>query len=133
MFAQKLRELLYKGDKKINISQIAKEIGVSRDYFYKLLSGKSKTPTGTTIVKLANYFGVSVDYLLEDDADESKFTANNNIQSTITQIDNSNANIIQTPPSQSEELQELIKIYNSLPVKQRIQLLQKAYELHESN
>jgi len=134
MFAQKLHELLYKKDKKINISQVAKEIGVSRDYFYKLLSGKSKMPSSPTLHKLANYFGVSVDYLLEDDGAEGKnITANNNTQSTVTQIDNSNANIKinANNADYSQNEKELIKIFRDLNFRSQIKVITYAYTVKD--
>ncbi|GIP57872.1 helix-turn-helix domain-containing protein [Paenibacillus woosongensis] len=44
-----------------NIKEVAKELGFSENAFYKW---KSQSPKAETIEKVADYFNVSVDYLL---------------------------------------------------------------------
>lgn len=45
-----------------NLKQVAEELGFGENYFYSLNSGKS--PTAEKLKKIAEYFDVSVDYLL---------------------------------------------------------------------
>ena len=60
-FGERLREILKQ--KGISQEKLKKELPVSSSLIYKWLTGKSK-PYPTTLVRLANYLDVSVDYLL---------------------------------------------------------------------
>lgn len=60
-FGERLREILKQ--KGISQEKLKKELPVSSSLIYKWLSGKS-CPYPSTLVRLANYLDVSVDYLL---------------------------------------------------------------------
>lgn len=51
-------------NKGVNITQMCRESGASRAPLTDLKMGRSKTLSTETLTKIANYFGVSVDYLL---------------------------------------------------------------------
>ena len=51
-------------NKGINITQMCRESGASRAPLTDLKMGRSKTLSTETLTKIANYFEVSVDYLL---------------------------------------------------------------------
>lgn len=63
----RIKELSKKRDK--TVKDVAIELGLGENYLYSL---KSKVPNGQTLQKLADYFHVSVDYLLgrEDMVDD---------------------------------------------------------------
>lgn len=50
--------------KGINITKMCKESGASRGALSDLKMGRTKSLSSDTLNRLANYFGVSVDYLL---------------------------------------------------------------------
>lgn len=59
-----LRLMYERRKKELTQTQLAEEIGVSRITINKWETGKS-TPSVEMLLKLSNFFNVSVDYLLE--------------------------------------------------------------------
>ncbi|HAQ40135.1 MAG TPA: hypothetical protein DCM73_04390 [Clostridiales bacterium] len=57
----KIFELLE--NKNLTFKEVAKAIGISPNNFTEWKKGRI-TPSGTMIIKLANYFGVPIDYFL---------------------------------------------------------------------
>ncbi|MFK4863340.1 helix-turn-helix domain-containing protein [Lactococcus petauri] len=55
----RIKELADK--KKVSLRQVAFDLGLGETYLYQL---RKKTPNGANLEKLADYFNVSVDYLL---------------------------------------------------------------------
>lgn len=56
------------GQKKINITKMCKEANVSRGSLTDLKKGRKNTLSIGTLEKIANYFGVSLDYFSDNDA-----------------------------------------------------------------
>lgn len=56
---EKIKELSYK--RHINLQKVAEDLGYSVNYFYSL---KEKTLKSDRLQEIADYFGVSTDYLL---------------------------------------------------------------------
>lgn len=56
---ERIKELAQKRDK--NLKEISLELGYSKNYLYTL---RTKEPTADKLDNIANYFNVSVDYLL---------------------------------------------------------------------
>ena len=73
-----LSEKLYQLRKKSGLSQeqLAEQLNVSRQAISKWESG-SAFPESEKLIIISNYFGVSVDYLLKDEAEDDAKTANN--------------------------------------------------------
>lgn len=61
IFAQRLLEL--RKERRISQAKLAKDIGVSCSLICYWETSRAE-PTASNIVKIANYFGVSADYLL---------------------------------------------------------------------
>ena len=53
--------------KGVTIYRVAKETGIPPVTLYEWRSGRGRPKVGT-LKKLADYFGVSIEYFLEDDA-----------------------------------------------------------------
>lgn len=72
IFADRLSELIF--DSKKTARDVAKETVIGKTTVYEYLSGQ-KMPTLHNLVKLADYFGCSTDYLLglEQEQTESTF------------------------------------------------------------
>ena len=66
-----LSEKLYKLRKNSGLSQeqLAEQLNVSRQAISKWESGTA-VPESEKLINISNYFGVSVDYLLKDDAED---------------------------------------------------------------
>lgn len=64
-YMEQLRELRSK--RKLTQLQVAQFLGVDRTTYVKYEGGNSDPPTAT-LVRLADYFGVTVDYLIGHDA-----------------------------------------------------------------
>jgi transcriptional regulator with XRE-family HTH domain len=80
-FSKRLRELRLEKD--IGQKEVGAIIGVSDSSIRKYESG-DRTPDPTALVKLADFFGVTVDYLLgRNPADSSKF---NNMDITMSNL-----------------------------------------------
>lgn len=60
MFIQRLEELI--AERKLTISQLSKSIGIPSTTMYSWQNGIQ--PTAEKLVKLADYFGVTIDYLV---------------------------------------------------------------------
>lgn len=57
---ERIKELAKKHSK--TMKQVTLDLGYSQNYFYSLKSGKQ--PSADKLVEIADYFGVSADYLL---------------------------------------------------------------------
>lgn len=55
----RVKDLAKKRNK--NLKQVAIDLGFSENYFY---TWKKQDPSGTNLLKVANFFNVSIDYLL---------------------------------------------------------------------
>lgn len=69
LFAERLSDLIFDSGK--NSREIAKEIGIGKSTIYEYLSA-NKMPTLQNLIKLADYFGCSIDFLFGQDDYESK-------------------------------------------------------------
>lgn len=58
---QKIKELRLK--KGVSLQVVADAVGASKPHIWELERGSSKNPSLELVTKLANYFGVSIDYL----------------------------------------------------------------------
>ena len=60
--------------RKINITQMCKQLGIPRSVFSELKAGRTKTLSGKYIAPIAEYFNVSTDYLLTGEQEEKPTT-----------------------------------------------------------
>lgn len=80
--ANNLRKI--RKDKNIKAKCIAEYLGVSPQYYYDLEKGRRRLNIDL-IIQLADYFQVSIDYLLGRNADSKKLTSSNP-QSLLTPV-----------------------------------------------
>lgn len=72
----------------INITQMCKESGASRASLTDLKMGRKQSLSAETLTKIANYFGVSVDYLLNGEKEKSPVRSEqeNDIKEALTSM-----------------------------------------------
>lgn len=109
MFVKTLSELLK--EKKITQAELARELGVHRQNIYQWLTGKT-LPRPELIVKIASYFNVTVDYLLQDETSSGEILGEGNVATNAL-----------TPQEQ-----ELVRLFRNLPVKDQTHFLAELYK-----
>lgn len=100
-FGQKLKEL--RMEKNISSEQLAEEVDVTKSLIWSYEINK-KEPSNTHLIKIADYFEVTVDYLL--DREKKKFDIN--LQSPIEDINENFIISIDDVKLNKDELLEVI-------------------------
>lgn len=100
MFYDRFEEL--RREKEISVAQIAKSCGFDRTNTYKWRDNKS-TPQADLLNRIADFFGVSVDYLLEKTTKKEPITTNSS--------DKLDSNLLEVLNQLSPELLEKVYIY----------------------
>ncbi len=127
MFWNVLYKLCEKNSTKPYI--VAKEIGVSNSVCTKWKNGS--IPNGETLLKLSNYFDVSVDYLLgRADTPTGYSNGINNVQTTVNspQISGNNNTVEEKQETISTEDAELLDLIKKLPLKKRVKFISALYD-----
>lgn len=105
---------------------IMHELGFSNST-YTQWKKASNPPKEASLQKIAQYFGVTVDYLMGNTIDASTQNINingrntNNIINSINESPNSTLNI--NEPSLSLQEQELVRLYRALPLEKQFELV----------
>ncbi|MCI5553626.1 MAG: helix-turn-helix domain-containing protein [Ruminococcus sp.] len=117
--------------KSISAYKMSKDTGIS-DRLIGYWKKGEKLPSAENLMIISNYFGVSIDYLLTgENRKESNIS-----QSAITTGDYSTSTVnirSQETHSQQEDetVQEITRILNGLPLKERTKLLSMIYDFEE--
>ena len=98
---------------------VGKEIGVASSTIAKWKSGT--TPNGDTLVQIADYFDVSVDYLLGRTENPQVNSSNNITTGDIQGNHNANINIGST--QKNDDIQEIIEMLQELSLIQRSEIV----------
>ena len=115
----------------ISAYKMSKDTGIS-DRLIGYWKKGEKLPSAENLMIISNYFGVSIDYLLTgENRKESNIS-----QSAITTGDHSTSTVnirSQETHSQQEDetVQEITRILNGLPLKERTKLLSMIYDFEE--
>ena len=115
-----------------NAYKMSKDTGISDQLIGYWKKGE-KLPSAENLMIISNYFGVSIDYLLTgENRKESNIS-----QSAITTGDHSTSTVnigSQETHSQQEDetVQEITRILNGLPLKERTKLLSMIYDFEEN-
>ena len=118
--------------KSISTYKMSKDTGISDQLIGYWKKGE-KLPSAENLMIISNYFGVSIDYLLTgENRKESNIS-----QSAITTGDHSTSTVnigSQETHSQQEDetVQEITRILNGLPLKERTKLLSMIYDFEEN-
>jgi transcriptional regulator with XRE-family HTH domain len=121
-------ELLQKNN--VTAYDLHKSTSISQGLLSDYKKGRS-TPTSENLIKIADYFGVSIDYLLGH-ADAPVNTINGDVSgSAFVQGVNNGTVSLDSPRKLTDEETELLKIFSKLDVKSRHKLLALAFSLDE--
>lgn len=111
----------------LTLTQLMRELGMSTSLPTQWKKGQEPKPP--TLLKIANFFDVTIDNLLDDKMSANSVgTATN---STIMQGVSGRDISVNTASNLSENEQQLIEIYRSLDLKGRTMLMMQAIELQE--
>lgn len=130
-FGERLRRL--RKDRDITQGQLAAQIGVVASAVGKYERLPDSYPSVEALVKIADYFGVSIDYLLR--GTQPVISAENNVSGHLTNSSVMQANhggVVFNGGSEqalSPEATELLRIYGTLKGRDRLRLLNYAVEL----
>ena len=130
-FGNRLRKL--RRDANITQKEIAQFLNVTQTAVGKYEKHHNAYPSIPLLIKIADYFHVSIDYLLRGSTPAPPTENNVNgvlTNSTILQA-NRGGTVFHGEQSISVEAEELLRIYNKLGVRERLKLLNFAVELDE--
>lgn len=113
--------------KGIKPNPVAAEIGIRSGTVTKWKNGT--IPTGETLIKIANYFNVSIDYLLGIADSPTAINSHNTVNGSNNIIGNGSGN--KTENTLSEQETALMDIFNKLDVVSQAKLLVYATELEK--
>ena len=137
MFYERLKLLCE--EKGIKLTNLIQELGMSSGNMNKWKNGV--IPKGNTLSKLADYFNVSVDYLIGKTDEQMNTHHSNNINSSFVQSNgsvtlgsvsvgstfNSNSNDI----SLSKEEIGILEVYRSLDIRDRAKFMNFVFEMED--
>ena len=132
-FSSRLRKL--RRDADMTQRQLGKIIGVTYASIDRYETASNNYPSVKVLIRLANVFHVSIDYLLQ--GTEQNLPAENNVNGVLTNSTVFQANrggtVCHDGQTLSLEAEELLHIYNNLGVRERLKLLTFAVDLEEKS
>lgn len=132
-FGERLRKI--RRDNNVTQNNLAEYLGVKGAAIAKYENQEEAFPSIKTLMKIAEYFNVSIDWLLTGRQITSVIENSINGSSVHNSIVQSNIRgdnggvILDTALSTYSK--ELVRIYESLPIKDQLKLMTFAYELEE--
>ena len=131
MFGDRLRKLRREAD--VTQKQLAKILEVTSSAVGKYERFSDAYPSIEGLIKIADYFQVSIDYLLR--GTQSAAFSENNVNGVLTNSTvfqaNRGSTVCHGEQAISLEAEELLRIYNKLCVRERLKLLNFAIGLDE--
>ena len=132
-FGNRLRKL--RRDANITQKQIAQYLNVTQTAIGKYEKHEKAYPSIEVLIKIADYFHVSIDYLLRGTQPDA--SAENNVNGVLTNSTVLQANrggtVYHGEQTISLEAEELLHIYDNLGVRERLKLLNFAVDLEEKS
>lgn len=129
----KLKELRKKA--KLTQQSVADYVGINQNTYYYWESGRTKIDSAN-LAKLANLFGVSIDYILSESSEQIEQIVPQHLSTNLQEISNIVSEALCQafsiyPPS--DDMTELHNIYNRANDDKRKQLLAYARFLDSTN
>ena len=132
-FGSRLRKL--RRDANITQKQIAQYLNITQTAIGKYEKHDNAYPSIEVLIKIADYFHVSIDYLLRGQQYDA--SAENNVNGVLTNSTvlqaNRSGTVWHGKQSISPEAEELLRIYGKLGVRERLKLLNFAVDLEEKS
>lgn len=131
MFVENLERLA--DERRMSLSGVAKALGMSNNAATKWRNGS--VPNGQNLQKIADYFGVSIEDLLKDNPTGNYISGVTN--SAVIQGNTGNnvhavvGGSVSDEQSSDPNEAELIRIYRALSMRDRLKLMQQAYDLED--
>lgn len=132
-FGDRLRKLRKERD--ITQAQLGETIGVVPSAIGKYERMADAAPSVDALIKIADYFDVSIDYLLRGEA-SAHYAVENNISGQLNGspfIQANHGGVVINGEQLSPESAELLKIYEGLGGRERLKLLNYAVSLERSD
>lgn len=118
----------------MNITEMCREAGVARSNLTDLKMGRTNTLSSKTLVSIANYFDVPLEYLLHGDTQSISADNNSVVLSNTVGNNNVNTPVAQNPEMQlSEDEEELLRIYRKLNFRQKHEIISRIYQYADRN
>ena len=132
-FGNRLRKLRRNAD--ITQKQLAEFLGITYAAVGKYECLPNSYPSIDVLIKIADYFHVSIDYLLRGStpAQPTENNVNGVLTNTTVFQANRGGTVFHGKQSISVEAEELLHIYNKLGVRERLKLLNFAVELDDGS
>lgn len=137
VFSARLKELLIANG--TTWQQVSKELSIGKNQ-QKYWEDKDSAPDGRTLLKLAHYFDVSIDYLLGNDElmkralniiNESNSNNVTDSENVINNSPNATLTVKDDDSGLSKQEKELIDLYRNFSLEQQLKLLTYAFKLKE--
>lgn len=127
-FGNRLKKL--RRDADITQKQLAEILGVVQTAVGKYECLPNAYPSVESLIKIADYFHVSIDYLLRGINPVENNVNGDLMNSTVIQA-NRGGTVFNNGQALSPEAEELVRIYDKLNVRERLKLLNFAVDLEE--
>ncbi len=134
MFYERLKLLCE--EKGIKLTNLIQELGMSSGNMNKWKNGV--VPKGNTLSKLADYFNVSVDYLIGKTDEQASTYHTNNINSNFVQGNNSGSILVGSTLnsnfnniSLSKEEIGILEVYRSLDIRDRAKFMNFVFDMED--
>ncbi len=136
MFYERLKLLC--AEKGIKLTNLIQELGMSSGNMNKWKNGV--VPKGNTLSKLADYFNVSVDYLIGKTDEQTNIYHTNNINSNFVQGNNSGSISIKNIEQKPKEIQQnnlskeeigILNVYRSLDIRDRAKFMNFVFDMED--
>ena len=132
-FGDRLRKLRREAD--LTQKQLAGFLGVTYAAVGKYECLPNSYPSIEILIKIADYFHVSIDYLIR--GTQSSSLTENNVNGVLTNSTvlqaNRGSTVCHGEQAISPEAEELVRIYDNLGVRERLKLLNFAVDLEEKS
>lgn len=129
-FGERLRKL--RRDADVTQNELADYLNIKGAAVGKYETNTNSYPSINTLVKIADYFNVTTDYLLRGITNEGNVISNNKAVAQAN-VQTGNGGIVVNGQQLSPEITELVHAYERLNGRNRYELLKFAFDLEKKN
>jgi len=129
-FGERLRKL--RRDADVTQTELAEYLNIKGAAVGKYETNKNAYPDIKTLVKIADYFKVTTDYLLRGISNEENVISNNKAVAQAN-VQTNNGDVVVNNQQLSPEIKELVRVYEGLNGRNRYELLNFAFNLEKKN